>query len=124
MLRILACLFATLFSTFAGAAEPIVGHWIYVHGMTGTSTAYVYGHLILKADGTYTDDRRIGTIVGSRAGPYRLAGERLTLISDGGRETQTFTYFIGRAQDSKGVAFDALTLQGTNLSYLLSRSAD
>lgn len=122
MLRVVACVLALLLALPAVAADAIVGHWIYVHGMTGQSTAYVYGHLVLKPDGTYTDDRRIGTIVGTRAGPYRLQGDRLTLISDG--DSQTFTYFIGRARDSKGVAFDALTLQGSNLSYLLSRSTD
>lgn len=123
MLRVLACLVAVLLPLSAAAAESIIGHWIYVHGMTGKSTAYVYGHLVFKEDGTYTDSRRIGTIVGDRAGPYRLQGDRVTLISDSS-ESQTFTYFIGRAQDSKGVAFDALTLQGETLSYLLSRSAD
>ena len=122
--RAAACLVAVLLASSAGAAEPIVGHWIYVQGMTGNSTANVYGHLILKPDGTYTDDRRIGTIVGNRAGPYRLRGDQVTLVSDGGGSTQTFTYFIGRAQDSKGVPFDALTLKGGNLSYLLSRSVD
>ena len=76
MFRVAACLVAVLSASSAGAAEPIVGDWIYVQGMTGKSIAYVYGHLILKPDGTYTDERRIGTIVGNRAGPYRLRGIR------------------------------------------------
>lgn len=106
----------------SGPAE-LQGHWVYASGESEGKTTAVYGDLKFAADGTFTDNRRIGGIGGFRKGTYDVSGDKLTLKFDGGKNTQTYTFSFGTSTDKAGKTFKTLLLRGTGLSFVLTKKS-
>jgi hypothetical protein len=72
------------------------------------------GELILRPNGTYYSDRKIGTAFSGSEGRYSVTGDRLTMIDNDGGTNFSGTFYMGRVTDPTGKVYKALTLKSSD----------